>query len=300
MTWTRRSAMLAAMSTVAIPGAGTTQARLFRQVPKSGERIPIVGLGTWQAFDIGPSDSDWADARRSVQLFLAKGGRVIDSSPMYGAAEEAIGTILSSSSGGPRPFLATKVWTSGRDQGRAQIEQSFRRLRSRTIDLLQVHNLLDFRTHLSTLRALKEAGRIRYIGATHYHSGAYGELERVIAGGALDFVQFNYSVGEREAEQRLLRLARDSRVAVIVNRPFAGGELFSAIRRKPLPAFAAELRCTSWAQLLLKYVLADSAVTCAIPGTRNPRYVADNLAAALGPLPDERMRLGIVEAALGS
>lgn len=299
MDFTRRSILgTAAAAAFAVPRQALAEPRLFRQVPRTGERLPIVGLGTWQAFDLGPGHADWADARRAVELFLRSGGRVIDSSPMYGAAEEAIGRILSGLPRGPRPFLATKVWTSGRDAGRAQIERSFGLLRTRTIDLMQVHNLLDFAGHLPTLRALKDRGRIRYIGATHYHSGAYQELERVIRSGAVDFVQLNYSVAEREAEPRLLPLARDSRVAVIVNRPFAGGGLFSSIRRKPLPGFAADLRCTSWAQLLLKYVLGDSAVTCAIPGTRNPRYVLDNLGAARAPLPDAAMRRRIVAAAL--
>ena len=297
--WSRRSFLGAVGVGIAMPEAAfAQQSRLYRQVPKTGERIPIVGLGTWRAFDLGPRDADWADATRAVELFLRSGGRLIDSSPMYGEAEAAIGSIVAGSRGLPRPFLATKVWTSGREAGIAQIEQSFRLLRARIIDLLQVHNLLDFATHLRTLRDLKERGRIRYIGATHYHSGAYSELERAIGSGALDFVQLNYSVGEREAERRLLPLARDARVAVIANRPFAGGELFSAIRRKPLPAWAGELRCSSWAQLMLKYVLSDSSITCAIPGTRNPRYVADNLGAALAPLPDAQMRRRIVEAAL--
>ena len=298
--WSRRSFLAAVGVGIAMPEAAfAQQSRLYRQVPKTGERSPIVGLGTWQAFDLGPRDPDWADATRAVELFLRSGGRLIDSSPMYGEAEAAIGSIIAGSRGLPRPFLATRVWTSGREAGVAQIEQSFRLLRTRTIDLLQVHNLLDFATHLRTLRELKERGRIRYIGATHYHSGAYDELERAIRSGALDFVQLNYSVAEREAERRLLPLARDQRVAVIANRPFAGGELFSTIRRKPLPAWAGELRCSSWAQLMLKYVLADSSITCAIPGTRNPRYVADNLGAALAPLPDAQMRRRIVEAALG-
>ena len=276
-----------------------TGVKLSRPIPKTGEQLPIVGLGTWQAFDIAPGAGEWNDATRAVDLFLRSGGRLIDSSPMYGRAEAAIGAIVAEGADLPKPFLATKVWTSGRDQGRAQIEESFRALRAPVIDLLQVHNLLDFETHLATLQELKRSGRIRYIGATHYHSGAYAELERVLRGGDLDFVQLNYSVAEREAEARLLPLARDKQVAVIVNRPFAGGEIFSSIRRKPLPDWASELGCSSWAQLLLKYVLADTSVTCAIPGTRNPRYVLDNLGAATAPLPDSSMRRRILEAALG-
>lgn len=298
--WSRRSFLgVAGIAAIMPQSALAQQARLFRQVPKSGERIPIVGLGTWQAFDLGPSDGDWPQATEAVNLFLRSGGRMIDTSPMYGEAEAALGHIVSGLRGVPRPFLATKVWTSGREAGREQIERSFRLLRTRTIDLLQIHNLLDYGTHLATLRDLKERGRIRYIGATHYHEGAHDELERVVRSGAVDFIQINYSVAEPEAERGLLPLARDSKVAVIANRPFAGGNLFSTIRRKPLPAFAAELNCTSWAQLMLKYVLADSAITCAIPGTRNPRHVADNLGAALAPLPNAAMRRRIREAALG-
>lgn len=297
--WTRRSVLGGGAMALAMPELAFAQQRLFRQIPKSGEQVPLVGLGTYQAFDLGPSDPDWARAKEALALFLRSGGRLIDSSPMYGSAEAAIGTLLASSASVPKPFIATKVWTSGRQAGRAQIEQSFRRLRARTIDLLQVHNLLDFSTHLATLRDLKQRGRIRYIGATHYQASGYDGLEQAMRSGALDFIQLNYSVAERDAERRLLPLARDSRVAVIANRPFAGGELFASIRAKPLPPWAADLRCTSWAQLLLKYVLADSAITCAIPGTNNPRHVLDNLSAAVGPLPDARGRRRILEAALG-
>jgi aryl-alcohol dehydrogenase-like predicted oxidoreductase len=317
MSWTRRHFLGGAMAVATLSGTACAQQRakeeagdvpalepntapkLSRAIPNSGEQIPIVGVGTWQAFDVAPGGEDWSDGERALELFLRSGGRVIDSSPMYGRAEDSIGAMLAEQRGLPKPFLATKVWTTGRDAGRDQIEASFRQLRVPVIDLLQVHNLMDFDTHLGTLRELKESGRIRYIGATHYHSGGYEGLERVIRGGALDFVQLNYSLAEREAEARLLPLARDSRLGVIANRPFAGGELFSDIRRKPLPGFAGELGCTSWAQLLLKYVLSDTAVTCAVPGTRNPRHVLDNLGAAVGPMPDPALRRRILQAALG-
>ena len=281
-----------------LPAKALAQQPLWRAIPKGGERLPIVGLGTWQAFDIAEGGEDWSEARQALASFLRSGGRVIDSSPMYGRAEQAIGALLASTPGLPKPFLATKVWTSGKSAGAAQIEQSFRLLQTRRIDLLQVHNLLDFSVHMSTLRALKEQGRIRYIGATHYNSGAYDDLAAAIRGGQLDFVQLNYSVGEREAESRLLPLALERRVAVIVNRPFAGGGLFRRLLSKPVPGFASEIGCKSWAQLLLKYVLASPAVTCAIPGTRNPRHVLDNLGAASRPLPDARMRQRILAAAL--
>jgi aryl-alcohol dehydrogenase-like predicted oxidoreductase len=302
MIMSRRTALSAIAASVAAAAAGQANAqpagRLYRQVPKSGERLPIVGLGTWQAFDIGPRDNDWPQAGQGLQLFLRAGGRVIDSSPMYGRAEEAIGALLAATPLRSRAFLATKIWTGDREDGRRQAERSFELLRTRRIDLLQVHNLLGYDAHMPLLRRLKEEGRIRYIGATHYHSGAYDALERAIRSGDLDFVQLNYSVAEREAERRILPLARESRVAVLVNRPFAGGDVFGRIRARPLPSWAGEIGCTSWAQLILKYVLADSAVTCAIPGTRNPRHIADNLGAALPPLPDAGMRRRILAAAL--
>ena len=302
MIISRRAALSAIGAAMAAAGASRANAqpagRLYRQVPKSGERLPIVGLGTWQAFDIGPRDEDWPQARQAVQLFLAQGGRVIDSSPMYGRAEQAIGALLAATPLRSRAFLATKIWTGDREEGRRQAERSFELLRTRRIDLLQVHNLLGYDAHMPLLRRLKEEGRIRYIGATHYHSGAYDALERVIRGGDLDFVQLNYSVAEREAERRILPLALESRVAVLVNRPFAGGGVFGRVRARPLPSWAGEIGCSSWAQLLLKYVLADSAVSCAIPGTRNPRHIVDNLGAALPPLPDPAMRRRILAAAL--
>jgi diketogulonate reductase-like aldo/keto reductase len=187
-------------------------------------------------------------------------------------------------------FLATKVWTSGRAAGIAQMEQSFRRLRTKRVDLMQIHNLLDWRVHLATLREWKQAGRIRYLGVTHYTASAFDELERVLRAEPLDFVQVNYSVGERDAEQRLLPLARDRGIAVLVNRPFSEGGLFARVRKQPLPAFAAEIGAESWAQLLLKWILAHPAVTCAIPATSRPEHLVDNMKAGTGALPDQAMR----------
>lgn len=296
----RRAAIGGALALMAAPAAGQNAAarRLYRQVPRTGERIPIIGLGTYIAFDITPREPDWSEAGRAVRTFLAEGGRVIDSSPMYGRAEAAIGELLPLSPHRARAFLATKIWSGDRDSGRRQVERSFALLRTPRIDLLQVHNLLAYDSHMPLLRALKAKGRIRYIGATHYQSSAYGALERAISSGALDFIQLNYSVAEREAERRILPLARERGVAVIVNRPFAGGGLFGRLRARPLPGWAKEIGCSSWAQLMLKYVVADSSVTCAIPGTRNPAHVLDNLGAALAPLPDAAARRRIVEAAL--
>jgi diketogulonate reductase-like aldo/keto reductase len=218
---------------------------------------------------------------------------------MYGAAESVAGDLAADLGVTGRLFLATKVWTSGRQAGVTQMEQSLRRLRARRLDLMQIHNLLDWRTHLRTLRDWKAAGRIRYLGVTHYTAGAYDELERVLRDEPLDFVQVNYSLGEREAERRILPLARDRGIAVLVNRPFAEGGLFQRVRGKALPAWAAEVDCESWAQIFLKWILAHPAVTCAIPATSRPQHLVDNMKAGLGRLPDAAARERMAAAAAG-
>jgi diketogulonate reductase-like aldo/keto reductase len=263
---------------------------LERRIPSSGEMIPALGIGTWRVFDVGSSVADRAPIKDVLRRFVELGGKVIDSSPMYGAAEAVVGDVGSELGILDRLFLATKVWTSGREAGIAQMEQSFRRMRARRVDLLQIHNLLDWQTQLRTLRDWKAAGRIRYLGVTHYLSSAYDELERVLRGEPLDFVQINYSLGERESERRILPLARERGVAVIVNRPFAVGALFPRVRGKPLPPWAAEIDCESWAQLFLKWILAHPAVTCVIPGTGKPEHLLDNMKAGAGRLPDQAMR----------
>jgi aryl-alcohol dehydrogenase-like predicted oxidoreductase len=271
---------------------------LERTIPSSGERLPAIGLGTWQTFDVGEGDAERAPLRDVLRRFFAAGARVIDSSPMYGRAEGVVGDLLR---GAPLPvdparaFVATKVWTSGRDEGVAQIAESERRMGGR-LDLVQVHNLLDWETHLPTLRALKAAGRIRYVGVTHYALGAMGELERIVRGEEVDFVQLPYSAVTRDAEARLLPAARDAGVAVLVMRPFEQGGLLRRLRGTPLPRFAGEVGARSWAQLLLKFILAHPAVTAAIPATANPAHVEDNLDAARGPLLDERQRAAVAAA----
>jgi diketogulonate reductase-like aldo/keto reductase len=269
---------------------------LTRPIPSSGELLPVIGLGTWQAFDVGPSPAERAPLEAVLSAFVEHGGRLIDCSPMYGRAEAVVGELAAKVQ--PQLFLATKVWTSGKVVGFQQMEQSARLLHTGTIDLMQVHNLLDAATHLQTLKEWKREGRIRYIGVTHYTSSAYDAVARWLRAEPLDFVQINYSVAEREAEERLLPLASDRGVAVIANRPFATGDLFRNLRGRVLPVWAKEIDCDSWAQVLLKFVVSHPAITCAIPATANVAHLRDNMKAAYGRLPDEQLRARIAAAAL--
>jgi diketogulonate reductase-like aldo/keto reductase len=261
-----------------------------RPIPKTGETLPAVGLGTWQAFDVAGDAGETAQARDALKALVELGGRVIDSSPMYGSAESVSGQLAQELGVQSKLFVATKVWTSGKQAGIRQMEDSMRKLRVERLDLMQVHNLVDASTHLATLREWKKAGRVRYVGVTHYHAGAHRDLEKFVKPGDLDFVQVNYSLAEPQADRRLLHVAAESRTAVIVNRPFAEGAMFGRVKGKALPEWAKEIGCASWAQFFLKWILAHPAVTCAIPGTRNAKHVADNLGAASGPLPDESTR----------
>jgi diketogulonate reductase-like aldo/keto reductase len=264
-----------------------------RPIPSSGERLPVIGLGTWQTFDVGADPALRAPLEAVLAEFVALGGKVIDSSPMYGSSEEVVGDLAGRLGLRPKLFVATKVWTSGRQSGIEQMNDSMRKLRADPIDLMQVHNLVDAATHLETLGGWKREGRVRYIGVTHYTASSYDAVAEIVRARPLDFVQINYSIGEREAERRLLPLARDRGVAVIANRPFAGGDLFRRLRARPLPAFAREIDCTSWAQLMLKFIVAHPAITCAIPGTSKAEHIRDNMRAAEGALPDERLRARI-------
>jgi diketogulonate reductase-like aldo/keto reductase len=273
-----------------MPAARAADRILQRPVPKTGETIPAVGLGTWQGFDVAGNPAETAQAREALKTLVDLGGRMIDSSPMYGSAESVSGQLAEELGVKSKLFVATKVWTSGRQAGIRQMEDSMRKLRVERLDLMQVHNLVDAGTHLATLREWKKAGRVRYLGVTHYHVGAHADLERHIKPGDIDFVQVNYSLAEPEADRRLLAAAADSRTAVIVNRPFAEGAMFGRVKGKPVPEWAKEIGCASWAQFFLKWILGHPAVTCAIPGTRNAKHVADNLGAAGGSLPDEAMR----------
>ena len=284
---------------------GESSAMLTRIIPSSGDKLPVIGLGTWRAFDVDLS----ADIRRQLEdvlsMFVKLGGRVIDSSPMYGRAEEVIGQLTSAlgirdklataSPSGGGLFLATKVWTEGKQSGIQSMERSMSLLRTPRIDLMQVHNLVDINTQLATLQEWKEQGRIRYTGITHYESGALSEIEKLMRNKKFDFLQINYSLMEPEAEERVLPLAQERGVAVIANRPFGSGDLFGKVRSKPLPNWAAEFDCRSWAQFFLKWIIANPAITCAIPATDKPRHLEDNMQGGIGRLPDAKLRRRMAE-----
>jgi aryl-alcohol dehydrogenase-like predicted oxidoreductase len=288
--------MAAALAGAALmPAESGAQSQLVRRIPDTGEALPAVGLGTWRVFDVAGNAREFGQARETLRTFAETGGRMIDSSPMYGSSEAVTGQLVTELGLAGKLFLATKVWTSGKQAGVKQMTDSMQKLGVERLDLMQVHNLVDVQTHLATLRDWKEAGRIRYLGITHYHTGAHGELERLIKPGQIDFVQVNYSMAEPDAERRLLRVAEESRTAVIVNRPFAEGVVFTRVKDRPVPEWAREAGCQTWAHFFLKWTLAQPAITCVIPGTRDPRHVADNLGALSGPLPDAALRRKMIE-----
>jgi diketogulonate reductase-like aldo/keto reductase len=282
--------MSAAAAGMAGPASSAEPGAVSKKIPSSGEAMPVIGMGTWQTFDVGADATQRAALEQVLREFVALGGRMLDSSPMYGSSEEVAGDLAARLGVRDRLFVATKVWTSGKAAGVRQMEESMARLRAKPIDLMQVHNLVDVDAHLDTLREWKRKGVVRYIGATHYTASGHDALARVMEKHPLDFIQVNYSVGEREAEQRLLPLAKERGVAVIANRPFAGGDLFRRLRSKPLPAWAAEIDCGSWAQLLLKFVVSHPALTCAIPATSKLEHLRDNMGAARGRMPDDKQR----------
>ena len=263
---------------------------LKRTVPRTGEPLPAIGLGTWQTFDIAEDNSSREPLKEVLREFVRLGGSVIDSSPMYGHSESVVGALATELAIQKRLFLATKIWTRGRDAGIKQMEESLRRLRVARVDLMQVHNLVDWRTHLETLQRWKDQNKLRYIGVTHYTAGAYEELAGVLESQEVDFVQFNYSIAERDAERRLLPLALDRRIAVLVNRPFAQGALFRKLSGKSLPVWAKEIGCATWSQFFLKFIVSHPAVTCVIPATSKIEHLIDNMQAGVGPLPDTAMR----------
>ena len=281
---------LSAATLVGGPAAAQTGPRMqTRKIPSTGELLPVIGCGTWRTFDVGASPAERAPLAEVIRVLFEAGGSVIDSSPMYDKAEGVVGHLLAAAGTRDKAFLATKVWTSGREAGIAQMNESFRLLRTRRIDLMQIHNLLDWQTHLPTLRAWKKEGRIRLLGVTHYTESAHGALEATLKAGGFDFVQVDYSLDDRSAERSLLPFAADNGVAVLVNLPFGGGGLLRKLSSRKLPDWAGEIGCTSWAQLLLKFVLANRAVTCVIPGTSKAEHMRDNAQAGLGVYPDAAM-----------
>lgn len=291
----RRRALLKAAGAAALLSAMTEThsapaGLITRAIPRSGERLPAIGLGTYQTFDVPTGQLAGTELKDTLQRFIELGGKVVDSSPMYGHAEAAVGTLATALNQRASLFLATKVWTTGRADGIRQMEESARLLQSKVIDLMQVHNLLDLKTHLPVLRDWKKSGRIRYLGITHYTAGAHAELEKLVKTGDFDFLQINYSLDEPEAESRLLPACADSGTATLINRPFSQAGLFSQVRGKPLPPWCADIDCASWAQFFLKWIISHPAVTCAIPGTRLVRHIEDNMAACTGRLPDAAAR----------
>lgn len=270
---------------------------ITKEIPGSGERVPAIGLGTWQAFDVGSTDDDRSRCEAVLREFTAMGGSIVDTSPMYGRAEEVLGGLISKLGSRNQIFLATKVWIMGRAKGIEQMKASLELLETDKVDLIQVHNLVDTAVHLDTFASWKREGLVRYLGITHYTASGQKEVARAIERFAIDFIQINYSLVEREAEQQLLPLARERGLAVIANRPLAAGGLLARLARRPLPEWAGEIGCTSWTQVALKYVISHPAITAAIPATANVDHLRDNMGACYGPLPDDAMRNRIEEAA---
>lgn len=289
---------LGALAVLASPwgrGAAAPSAAIRRPIPATGELVPAIGLGTWITFNVGGDGRARENLRGVLQAFFDNGGSLIDSSPMYGSSEEVIGALLPQVSRRQPPFAATKVWTPGRGLGVKQMEYSRELWGVPRFDLMQIHNMLDWETHIETLKAWKAEGRVRYIGITTSHGARHEAMEKAIRREPLDFVQFTYNIRYREAEQRLLPLAKERGMAVIANRPFDGGDLFEAVRGKPLPAWAAEFDCRNWAQFFLKFIVSHAAVTCAIPATSKQDHMGENMGASFGRLPDEAMRRHMAE-----
>lgn len=268
----------------------TEQSRLMRAIPSTGEKLPVIGLGSALTFDVRSGSPQAGTVGEVLALFVKLGGKVIDMSPAYGNAESLVGDLAYKAHLTNSLFIATKVFTRGKQEGIAQMERSLQRFRTRSIDLMQVHNLADIQTQMSSLREWKAKGKIRYTGITYSEDRGHGEVERLMRLQKPDFVQINYSLMDRAAAQRILPLAQDMGMGVIINRPFGGGGIFQVISRKPLPKWATEFDCHSWAQFLLKWIVAHPAVTCVIPATNSPQHLEDNMGAGVGRLPDAKTR----------
>lgn len=265
-----------------------------REIPSSGESIPIMGLGTYRTLDVSPEPASLQPLREVMRLFIERGGRMVDSSPMYGRAEDVTGRLVSDLDARDEVFFATKVWTSGREAGMRQMNESFELMRTPVIDLMQVHNLSDTATQIANIRTLQDEGRVRYIGVTHYTTGAFDDLEAWMKKENLDYVQFPYSIANRTAEQRLIPAARDLGVATIAHRNYEKGRLFGRVKGKPLPEWAADFDCDTWGNFFLKYLMAEPGITNLIPATSKPDHLKDNMNAGLGGLPDEATRQKMV------
>ena len=268
---------------------------LKRTIHSTGEQLPAIGVGTWQTFDVSDAAAERDPLKEVLKTLISKGGTVIDSSPMYGRSEGVAGDLSTELGLNDKLFMATKVWTTGKDNGIRQMNDSFRLLKRQQIELMQIHNLTDWETHLKTLRNWKEEGKIKYIGLTHYTDSAHDRLMSILSREKVDFIQVNYNLMDRHAEEKLLPLAREKNVAVLINQPFESGSLFRRVRGKELPAWAKDFDCNTWAQFFLKFILSHPAVTCAIPGTDKPHHMLDNIGAAYGRLPDEKQRREMVQ-----
>ncbi len=274
----------------ALAAGAEGSAVIQRPIPSSGELLPVIGMGTSRTFDAPADAASMAPLQEVMQAFLAGGGTVIDSSPMYGNAESRVGDLLRAMPSRPPVFAATKVWTTGREEGIAQMEESARRMAVERFDLIAVHNLLDWRTQLTTLKQWKAEGKVRYIGITTSHGRDHDQFLQVMREEPLDFVQFSYNIEDRVAEKKLLPLARDRGIATMINRPYQRGSLFAKSRNTALPAFARDLGCASWGQFYLKFILANPAVTCIIPASSKVKHMQDNMGANVGPVPDAAQR----------
>ena len=266
-----------------------------RIIPSTGELLPVIGLGTSRVFDTNLSEKSLNPRKEIVKALLDHGGSLIDTSPMYGRAEEVTGKIAQDLKINDRLFMATKVWIEGKEAGEIQMNASSKKLNKAVIDLMQIHNLLDWKTHIKTLYEWKEQGKINYIGISHFRSNAFSQIEKIITKERIDFAQFNYSLEEREAEKRLLPLCREKGVATLINRPFMRGKLFKAVARKKLPSWTYEYNVNTWSQFFLKFILANQAVTTVIPATSNPAHMIDNLIGGIGPIPEVGLQKKMVE-----
>jgi diketogulonate reductase-like aldo/keto reductase len=273
-----------------VPVIAQGNAAITRPIPSTGERLPAVGLGTWLTFNVKPEPAAEAPLAPVLQTFFERGGAMVDSSPMYGFSEDVIGDLLKRT-GRERLFSATKIWTIGKALGRWQLERSRKLWGVPKFDLVHIHNMLDWRTHLETLKEMKAAGAVRYIGITTSHGARHDEMELALTRERFDFVQFTYNLSDRRVEERLLPLAAERRIAVVINRPFDGGSLFSVAGKRPVPEWAREFDCENWAQFFLKFVVSHPSVTCAIPATSKVEHLRENIGALYGRLPDAALRM---------